>query len=1185
MIASDTPGDRLTTDPDLHLLANGLRIDAHIVTGQTYTFRIPAGTRNLTLKSRSSKPSDLGLSADTRDLGFCVILLTADSEDNTYNITIRPHHASLSQGFYPAEGKTQRWSNGNGVLTNLLLGSGQEGILLTIQGRALPRYALTDPVSINDPAQTNPSIHSENESQSSERAPVAKIDKQSFQLLSKDLTSALAKNNWSVAELISDQLFQKFEEKIEWWQFRQSCYAKCQVGKPEDAQQLAFQAAKKFPNTSIGLVCLADNARFKADWKLASTIYAELIHTYQSDPEIINWRALLCDAMFNNNSLDVSTHANDLLKEILKTKNQNPSIYTGNAIKLAKIKQFDVANNLCATARELFPENADVWRTQAWVSELQGFSLAAVKAWKRAASLSQNESLTDCLFNEIRVLIQAGRYSELTAKIEFLKKELPNHPKTISTELTMLEASGDFLGAIKCLESVTLSEEIVHSFSEKRMVRLLYDGGYSFEETNTFFKQIKNLKITTSDIETVYCDTNNKQEDITFSLKNKYELHFNNEKNRNTVLRHTKNIFLKNRTYINFLWLVQYWSTFADKETLTKLYQISLRLFSHSRIRALLGRFLGYSQHQSVLPSWSIDLWKKNLPQNQCSLRTQFEQLSYSKLTCICVVRDEAEMLPKFLTHYRALGVQSFVIINNDLSSNAPISKDLIVEYDLQVIDAPFSFMKNGHGMTWINEFLEMEKCEWLLFVDADEFLIYPHHQHLNILEYVNHLESQGQNAVSAFMLDMYDEGYRDSGTISSELNDHNLFAANHIFCPSLYPPHRFITGGVRGSERWSNILSKTPLINAKAGIRYTNNHFVTESNQGENTAVLLHYKIFRDRSLIGLTEAEVIQHPRVNDRTGICIARHLQFSQHSANNVIKSKSVRFKNTEQMTAFGYMQSDLLLNGRFKSDIKYRLSDNRLSIVIPSRTSKDQLEYLEKAVMSIRSQSVIDDFLLTIFVITDKGCSLDATFVNRHGITLLESAGFSQAAALNRGLKEINQGYIAFLEDDDQWMPEYLSSMFRNIQGYDFISSSQLNIQPDGTIVKRNYYPTPSGWLMPFSTLDKIGLFNESYKYHIDNEWIGRLTESGLTRVHLIERLEPLAEKFDDYFRLNQTLLDMTAFTGGTIKIVAHDFSHPLIKKLWHDTSGMGQIRTKKLAKDISEVERKDLIERFGSIPH
>ena len=138
------PADRVTTDPDLHLLADGKRLDAYEFVPHAFMFRVPAGTQVLRLLSRTSRPCELGLPADDRQLGFCVESLTAQTEDGTAKIAIEPHHPALTQGFHRAEGTKRRWMQGDALLPNILLGDGSTDMTLTIKGCALPRYHLSD---------------------------------------------------------------------------------------------------------------------------------------------------------------------------------------------------------------------------------------------------------------------------------------------------------------------------------------------------------------------------------------------------------------------------------------------------------------------------------------------------------------------------------------------------------------------------------------------------------------------------------------------------------------------------------------------------------------------------------------------------------------------------------------------------------------------------------------------------------------------------------------------------------------------------------------------------------------------------------------------------------------------------------------------------------------------------------
>lgn len=73
-------------------------------------------------------------------------------------------------------------------------------------------------------------------------------------------------------------------------------------------------------------------------------------------------------------------------------------------------------------------------------------------------------------------------------------------------------------------------------------------------------------------------------------------------------------------------------------------------------------------------------------------------------------------------------------------------------------------------------------------------------------------------------------------------------------------------------------------------------------------------------------------------------------------------------------------------------------------------------------------------------------------------------------------------YVAFLEDDDQWHPERTTVALRALANGDFTSTTQLELEESGSITRINDFPTPSGWFMPISSWQRVGPFNEAYRW-------------------------------------------------------------------------------------------------------
>ena len=105
---------RLMTDPDLHLLADGVSVPATQVIGQIHLFQIPTGTRQVIIASRSAVPAETAAgSSDQRRLGVAVeeIVLSAGARRKH----IGPDQIARSRGFHASEG-SHCWTDGEGIV-------------------------------------------------------------------------------------------------------------------------------------------------------------------------------------------------------------------------------------------------------------------------------------------------------------------------------------------------------------------------------------------------------------------------------------------------------------------------------------------------------------------------------------------------------------------------------------------------------------------------------------------------------------------------------------------------------------------------------------------------------------------------------------------------------------------------------------------------------------------------------------------------------------------------------------------------------------------------------------------------------------------------------------------------------------------------------------------------------------
>jgi glycosyltransferase involved in cell wall biosynthesis len=259
-----------------------------------------------------------------------------------------------------------------------------------------------------------------------------------------------------------------------------------------------------------------------------------------------------------------------------------------------------------------------------------------------------------------------------------------------------------------------------------------------------------------------------------------------------------------------------------------------------------------------------------------------------------------------------------------------------------------------------------------------------------------------------------------------------------------------------------------------------------------------------------------------------------------------------------------------------------MTDFSLSVVIPSRVQPEQANFLRRAVASIRNQSIVDRVRLQILVGVDAGTTPEPTLADELSIEFVESSSRSQAAALNAAMRRATSDVIAFLEDDDEWQPNYIEAALHQLSSADFVSSTQLEYDEHGVVLRINDFPTPSGWLMKRTTMLSVGVFNESFRFHLDNEWLGRLAQIGAARVHLVESTAVIDDRLVKQVR--PWLHFAVALSDRRVRLVRHDSPYPLVKRLVHRNSGMAQIAQSAELSAVSQAEQGRLTALFGRIP-
>lgn len=210
----------------------------------------------------------------------------------------------------------------------------------------------------------------------------------------------------------------------------------------------------------------------------------------------------------------------------------------------------------------------------------------------------------------------------------------------------------------------------------------------------------------------------------------------------------------------------------------------------------------------------------------------------------ISVVRDEMERMPMFMEHYRKMGIEHFVIIDNN-------SKDGTLEYltkqsDVDVFSVKRQW-KSGRKLGWINKIMYLYGfCRWYLIVDADELMEWPERGAYPLQRVIKILESKNVKRAGALMVDLYTKGNLFEGEIGKDIDNELYFDCDTYTSMREGDKVIYIGGPRKRVYGVSCYLSKYPLIYLEEGELLICAHYMYPYNRFKDYPfifALLHYK------------------------------------------------------------------------------------------------------------------------------------------------------------------------------------------------------------------------------------------------------------------------------------------------------------------------------------------------------
>ena len=237
-------------------------------------------------------------------------------------------------------------------------------------------------------------------------------------------------------------------------------------------------------------------------------------------------------------------------------------------------------------------------------------------------------------------------------------------------------------------------------------------------------------------------------------------------------------------------------------------------------------------------------------------------QIAKGDILAFACVRNEAQRLPWFLAHHRALGVRHFLFVDN--ASDDGTAEMLAFQPDCSVWHTEASYKETRFGLDWVGWLLmHYGHGHWCLTLDADEAFIYPGHDTKPLSALTAALEAAGRVAYGALMLDMFPKGPLQAQAYAPGDDPFATLcwfdAENYTVLHKPLLRAQWVQGGARAraffahEPRRAPTLNKTPLVKWHRRFAYVNsthtllprwlNQMYDAGGQPLGSGVLLHSK------------------------------------------------------------------------------------------------------------------------------------------------------------------------------------------------------------------------------------------------------------------------------------------------------------------------------------------------------
>lgn len=213
--------------------------------------------------------------------------------------------------------------------------------------------------------------------------------------------------------------------------------------------------------------------------------------------------------------------------------------------------------------------------------------------------------------------------------------------------------------------------------------------------------------------------------------------------------------------------------------------------------------------------------------------------------TIICVVKNEADKLENFFSHYNKIGDFNYIFIDNGSDDK---SVDFMKKNDSKIYRCTEQFSTN-RKVSWINKiYSTLPEGMWTILLDADELLTYIGYENKTFNEIITVFDKKNIITAGAVMIDMF----------SKEPVDRQEYINRYIFFENIFHEEKSfyfksIYGGIRerefkfGDNRMF-LIKKHPVVKKTSDSMLIHCHYIYPFKRNFESEVyfgLLHYKLF----------------------------------------------------------------------------------------------------------------------------------------------------------------------------------------------------------------------------------------------------------------------------------------------------------------------------------------------------